>query len=70
MILIIHTDYTKHDISYIHEILDELLTHNPLCDRECKNCKKKQCVKTCTPYTNTYTKYTPIVKNLTVDNSP
>lgn len=40
MILIIHTDYTKDDISYIHEILDEVLTHAPLCDRECKNCKK------------------------------
>lgn len=40
MILIIHTDYTKDDISYFHEILDELLTHAPLCDRKCKNCKK------------------------------
>lgn len=40
MIWLIDIGYTKEDIEYIHEILDEILTHNPLCDRECQNCKK------------------------------
>ena len=39
MIWLIDTGYTTEDIEYIHVMLDEVLTHKPLCDTDHQNCK-------------------------------